>query len=250
MWEVRGNPLAAYYNEIDPYAAQWLRNLIKSGLIAPGEVDTRSIVDVRPDDLTGFEQCHFFAGIGGWSRALRLAGWPDDRAVWTGSCPCPPFSSAARGRRAGFDDPQDFWPAWRALIAAIAPCVVFGEQVAHGSSWIDRTSDDLEAMDYEVGATILPAISIGKDHTRPRVYFVGYANGYSQSGLQIHGEVAGLRWDRSDAGGMVSADGIPARMAVFSAFGNAIVPDLAAQFIGAAMSAHPGLSHTQADRQP
>ncbi|MFC2858988.1 hypothetical protein [Citrobacter farmeri] len=52
---------AAYYNEIDPFAAQWLRNLIAGGHIAPGEVDERSIEDVIPDDLRGFTQCHFFA---------------------------------------------------------------------------------------------------------------------------------------------------------------------------------------------
>lgn len=33
----------AYYNEFDPYAAQWLRNLIKAELIADGVVDERSI---------------------------------------------------------------------------------------------------------------------------------------------------------------------------------------------------------------
>ena len=71
--------MAAYYNEIDPYAAQWLRNLIAAGHIAPGEVDERSILDVSPDDLTGFIQCHFFAGIGVWSHALRRGGWPDER---------------------------------------------------------------------------------------------------------------------------------------------------------------------------
>lgn len=27
--------MPAYYNEIDPFAAQWLRNLIGAGLIAP-----------------------------------------------------------------------------------------------------------------------------------------------------------------------------------------------------------------------
>ena len=53
---------AAYYNEIDPFAAQWLRNLISGGHIAPGEVDERSIEDVTPNDLRGFTQCHFFAG--------------------------------------------------------------------------------------------------------------------------------------------------------------------------------------------
>lgn len=81
---------AAYYNEIDPFAAAWLEELVRAGHIAPGEVDTRSIEDVCPSDLRGFTQCHFFAGIGVWSYALRLAGWPDDRQVWTGSCPCFP----------------------------------------------------------------------------------------------------------------------------------------------------------------
>ena len=85
--------MSAYYNEIDPYAAQWLRNLIDAGQIAPGVVDTRSIEDVVPNELKGFTQCHFFAGIGVWSLALRNAGWPDDRPVWTGSCPCQPFSA-------------------------------------------------------------------------------------------------------------------------------------------------------------
>lgn len=68
--------MTAYYNEIDPYAAQWLRNLIAAGHIAPGEVDTRSILDVSPDDLADFTQCHFFAGVGVWSFALRRGGGP------------------------------------------------------------------------------------------------------------------------------------------------------------------------------
>ena len=66
--------MTAYYNENDLNAAAWLRNLINMGEIADGEVDTRSIEDVTPNDLKGFTQCHFFAGIGGWSYALRLAG--------------------------------------------------------------------------------------------------------------------------------------------------------------------------------
>lgn len=81
----------AYYNEHDPHAAQWLRNLIVEGVIAPGDVDERSIEDVTPNELAGYTQCHFFAGIGVWSYALRRSGWPDDREVWTGSCPCQPF---------------------------------------------------------------------------------------------------------------------------------------------------------------
>jgi len=31
--------MSAYYNEFDPKAAAWLRELIKAGRIAPGEVD-------------------------------------------------------------------------------------------------------------------------------------------------------------------------------------------------------------------
>ena len=43
--------LAAYYNEIDPYAAQWLRNLITAGQIAAGDVDERNIEDVKVGQL-------------------------------------------------------------------------------------------------------------------------------------------------------------------------------------------------------
>jgi hypothetical protein len=109
----------AYYNEIDPYAAQWLRNLVAAGHIAPGDVDERSIVDVQPDDLRGYTQCHFFAGIGGWSYALRLAGWPDDRPAWTGSCPCQPFSAA--GKQRGSEDERHLWPAFFRLISECRP---------------------------------------------------------------------------------------------------------------------------------
>lgn len=82
-----------YYNENDPKAAAWLEMLIATGSIPLGIVDRRSIEDVHPNDLDGFTQCHWFAGIGGWSVALRRAGWPDSRPVWTGSCPCQPFSA-------------------------------------------------------------------------------------------------------------------------------------------------------------
>jgi len=114
----------AYYNEIDPYCARWLQNLMDAGHIAPGVIDTRSIEDVRPSDLAGYVQCHFFAGIGGWPLAMALAGWPADRPVWTGSCPCQPFSAAGKG--AGFADERHLWPAWQHLIAQCRPAVIFG----------------------------------------------------------------------------------------------------------------------------
>jgi len=100
--------MPAYYNEIDPFAVEWLRELINQNLIPPGDVDDRSICEVQPVDLLGYTQHHFFAGIGGWSYALRLAGWPDDREVWTGSAPCQPFSTA--GSQKGKDDDRHLAP--------------------------------------------------------------------------------------------------------------------------------------------
>ena len=111
--------MTAWYNEHDPKKAAWLRELIKQDLVASCEVDERSIEDVRPDELSGYTQVHTFAGIGIWSYALRLAGWPDDRPVWTGSCPCQSFSAAGKG--AGFADERHLWPAWHHLIPRLPP---------------------------------------------------------------------------------------------------------------------------------
>lgn len=164
--------MAAYYNEIDPFAAQWLRNLISSGHIAPGDVDERSIEDVQAADLTGYAQCHFFAGIGGWSHALRLAGWPDDRPVWTGSPPCQPFSTA--GKQLGKDDARHLAPAWLDLVSECKPPVLFGEQVAAAikEHWLDDLQAHLEAEDYACGAIVLPACGVGAPHIRQRLWIV------------------------------------------------------------------------------
>jgi DNA (cytosine-5)-methyltransferase 1 len=164
--------LKAYYNEIDSYAAQWLRNLISAGHIIPGDVDERSIEDVKPNDLHGYTQCHFFAGIGVWSYALRRAGWSDDRPVWTGSCPCQPFSTA--GKRKGTADERHLWPAWFYLIEQCRPSVVFGEQVASKDSyaWLDIVQTDMEAAGYAFGAIVLPAAGFGAPHGRHRIFFV------------------------------------------------------------------------------
>ena len=174
--------MISYYNEIDPYAADWLRTLILVGLIAPGDVDTRSIEDVTPNDLHGYDQCHFFAGIGGWSLALRLAGWPDDRPVWTGSCPCQPFSAAGKGK--GTADERHLWPAWHWLIDQCRPGVIFGEQVeaATRHGWLDLVQADLENLGYAFGAVGLPAAGVGAPHIRSRIWFVADANNKGSQG--------------------------------------------------------------------
>ena len=166
----------SYYNEHNSFAAAWLCELIKQGHIANGIVDTRSIEDIKPSELTEFTQCHFFAGIGVWSYALRSAGWPDDRAVWTGSCPCQPFSAA--GKRGGTSDERHLWPAFFHLISQCQPPTIFGEQVASkdGFAWLDLVSSDLEGANYTVGALDSCAAGVGAPHIRQRLYFVGYSN--------------------------------------------------------------------------
>lgn len=172
--------MAAYYNEIDAYAAEWLRNLIKAGHIADGEVDTRSIVDVQPDELREFTQCHFFAGIAGWSYALRLAGWEDERQIWTGSCPCQPFSVAGQGK--GVNDERHLWPHFFRLIRGCRPPVVMGEQVAGaaGYGWLDGVRSDLESESYAIEGVDIPACSANAPHIRSRLYWVAMDNTQSE----------------------------------------------------------------------
>ncbi len=275
----------AYYNENDPFAAQWLRNLMAAGLIMAGDVDERSIDDVSPGDLSGYVRCHFFAGIAGWDLALRLSGWPQDRPVWTGSCPCQPFSAAGKGKAA--DDERHLWPAWFSLIREFHPATIFGEQVeaAIGWGWLDAVFADLESEGYACASAVLPACAVGARHIRNRLWFVADANGgdsvseglqrsrqqrqqqenghavfvadtrHKQSrrpanpgqeeGRRSFGDPSGCRvWDNAEwlpcsdgnaravkSGIFPLAYGIPARMGKLRAAGNAIVPQLAAEFI-------------------
>lgn len=164
--------MAAFYNEIDPDAAHVLRVLISEGVIAPGVVDTRSIKELTPDDVKGFTQVHFFAGGGLWSVAARLAGWPDDRHLWTGSCPCQPFSAAGKG--GGVDDPRHLWPDFFRLIRACRPPVVMGEQVAGapGYGWFDGVRADLAGEGFASRVVDIPACAVDAPHIRQRLYWV------------------------------------------------------------------------------
>lgn len=203
----------AYYNEFDLYAAQWIRNLIDAGLIAPGDVDTRDIRDVKPDDLKPYAQCHFFAGLGGWSYALRLARWPDDRPIWSMSCPCQPFSEAGEG--AGFADERHLWPHAYHLVTQRRPAIVVGEQVASraADAWIDLVQTDLEAVDYSVGAVPFPSAGVGAPHIRDRLYWgarrLGDADDAGSQGHARHDGATG----REGSIGSVATAGLPGGMA-------------------------------------
>jgi len=256
--------LASYYNENDSFAAAWLRELIADGLIADGEVDERSIDDVPADDLGGFTQHHFFAGIGGWSYALRLAGWPDDRPVWTGSCPCQPLSVA--GQRKGHADSRHLWPTFHDLIAECQPTTVFGEQVGSklGLEWLAGVRADLEDLGYAVGAADLCAAGVSAPHIRQRLWWVGdasdarlqgckqrearHGDGHGQEASRSAREPGGSFWAgarhiscadgktrRIEPGIFPLASGISNRVGILRGAGNAIVPQVGAVFITAYM---------------
>jgi DNA (cytosine-5)-methyltransferase 1 len=184
--------MSAYYNEIDETAAHVLKALIDENVIAPGDVDRRSIKDVKPDDLRGYTQCHFFAGGGLWSVAARLAGWPDDRPLWTGSCPCQPFSQAGQGR--GVADERHLWPDFHRLVSACRPEVCVGEQVAGkaGYGWLDGVRADLEAEGYACECADIPSCAVDAPHIRQRLYWVAVADAERagrQRGLPEQGSV-------------------------------------------------------------
>lgn len=199
-----------YVNEIDPYCAEWLQNLMNAGVLPPGHIDTRSIEDVTPNDLAGYSQHHFFAGLGGWIYALDLAGWPRDRPVWTGSCPCQPFSSAGKG--AGFADERHLWPAWQHLIAQCRPELIFGEQVASkaADAWIDLVHVDMEGMGYAFGSVPFPAAGVGAPHIRDRNYWVGHAD---NAGLEGFGRGHQAEGGRIAAPGSTAEAGESGRLA-------------------------------------
>jgi DNA (cytosine-5)-methyltransferase 1 len=274
-----------YYNDIDPFCAQWLRNLVKERLIPHGVVDDTSIEKLSANDLKHYRQCHFFAGIAGWSRALSFADWPEHRQVWTGSCPCQPFSLV--GQQKGLEDVRHIWPAWFNLIKKCRPPIVFGEQVAAAQLWLDGVCADLESEDYAFGSAVLPAASVGAPHKRDRIWFVAMADtdGISKRkpgqkslsvahrrnarldpgrrGKRLHdgttaspvadteselldrqgdGTKTARRRKPADSGWWSvepcvgrMADGVPGRVGKLRALGNAIVPQVAAEFIKAAM---------------
>jgi DNA (cytosine-5)-methyltransferase 1 len=242
--------MVAYYNENRKSAARILKRLVEEKLIPAGEVDDRSITDVAASDLIGFDQCHFFAGIGGWPLALRIAGWPDSRPVWTGSCPCQPFSSTAFKSTAQQDE-RHLWPDFDRLISECEPDEIFGEQVdeAVAAGWVDDAFHDLEEKGYACATIVLPALSVGASFEGQRLYFVASTAGDRQPGpRQSQQSIDNAARFFREADPLIHAfqgnalpyvcsqhDGIPTKLAreYLHGAGNAIVPLMAAEFIGA-----------------
>ncbi|TXH56954.1 MAG: DNA cytosine methyltransferase [Desulfurellales bacterium] len=234
--------MTVYFNDNEPYVAEWLKNLYPKA-----DVDSRSVTDIQPQQLTGYMRAHFFAGIGGWELALNMAGWPDNLPVWTASLPCQPFSTA--GLRRGESDERHLWPIYRELVIQQRPFFLLGEQVAGkaGIEWLDNISADLEREDYAVGAAILGAHSVGAPHIRQRIYWAAYSVRDFKSWQESRGrktrrvgrEHQPVSWDEPWQSALSKFraldDGVSRRVGATDAARNAIVPPLAAEFVGAFM---------------
>lgn len=189
--------MLVYYNEIDDFCCSWLSNLMDDGSISPGKIDNRDIRDVTPVELTHYERAHFFAGIGVWELALNISGWSGP--IWTGSCPCQPFSAAGKGD--GFDDERHLWPAfhWHITHGKSADVPVVGEQVASkaGRAWFDLVQSDMEALDHACGAVDTSAAGNGAPFIGQRLYWLGSTH---RAGLERYtGDGSGeRRWSISD----------------------------------------------------
>lgn len=207
----------------------------------------------------GSRSAIFSPVIGGWSRALRLAGWPDDVPVWTGSCPCQPWSDAnvAQGGGSGAADVRHLWPVWRPLIIERGAPVVFGEQVASAlrRGWWDEVCEDLEGAGYACASAVIPACAVGADHERKRLMWVADAGGErwtrrveiprvpvaAEAAHAVDGGVftRARRALDGDYRDLLPCDGLSVVMErrALHGFGNAIVPEAAAAFISAYLEA-------------
>src|SRR5688500_18876439 len=103
-------------------------------------------------------------------------GGLDERPVWTGSCPCQPFSAAGKG--GGFVDDRHLWPEFFRLIGERRPDTILGEQVASkdGLGWLDLVCADLEGADYACGSVDTCAAGFGAPHIRQRLFWIGVGN--------------------------------------------------------------------------
>ncbi|NIA72291.1 DNA cytosine methyltransferase [Pelagibius litoralis] len=236
--------MAAYYNEIDPYAAQWLRNLIDAGHIAPGDVDERDIRDVAPDDLAGYRQCHFFAGIGGWPLALRIAGVPDAYPCWTGSPPCQDASVAGAiwGVRSGLaGNRTSLVGNWLDLIDAVRPSALAFENVPGLKPWIGEITGRLAGAGYRVSEPKCSTKDVGGPHLRRRLWVIADRDGEGFQEPRAAGSSApfsdprrtppGDFWVATASRACGLDDGFPRRVDAVRAFGNAIDPWAAASVI-------------------
>ena len=184
-------------------------------------------------------------------------------APWPASCLS--FSDVRNGllcRKRPFTthaDRRHLWPAFYRLISECRPAVVFGEQVANtdGREWFSAVRTDLERGGYACGCADLAAASVGAPHIRQRLFWLGDSEHDGSPAFVEPGseeeegrmlEPKGPDWNDcklvpctdgktrvTQSGLRPLAHGVPNRVGRLRAYGNAIVPQVAAEFISAFM---------------
>lgn len=160
---------------------------------------------------------------------------------------------SGKGGGKGAGDSRHLWPAWRSLISVRRPVCIFGEQVeaAIGKGWLDTVFDELETDDYTCGAAVVPACALRTRHERKRLWWCAYASGAGREGykpiarvsesasaaLPVYGNPLARAWSAldGDIDGLLHCDGVSVQLErdAVKVFGNAIVPQVAAEFIQA-----------------
>lgn len=226
-----------------------------------------------------------FSGIGGLDLGLDRAGWtcvgqvekdPFCRAVlgkhwpevpkhddvrtaveWWGSrprpavhavvggFPCQPVSSS--GAQLGEEDERWRWPEMAAVVGALRPDWVLGENVSGllATGLLGVVLGDLARIGYRARAGTLTACAVGAPHTRERLFIVAHPEGERRGAGRVQpggdGQAAGVGaaqfgserrawWAREPGVGRV-AYGVPGRVDRVRALGNAVVPAVG-EYIG------------------
>lgn len=199
----------------------------------------------------------------GWTEGCD---WKPD--ILTGGFPCQPFSQA--GKRRGTEDDRYLWPEMFRVIREFKPTWVIAENVRGLVTWneglvLEQVCTDLESEGYEVQPLIIPAVAVNAPHRRDRVWFIAHRTGEGRTGNGLEGQGrlgqrsgAGEGKEQSSAGHLPDwnqnwievatefcsvDDGLPAELGDFAcskaqhrdgqlkAYGNAIVPQVAAQIM-------------------
>lgn len=245
------------YTDVDEEVVWWLQRLVDNQLLPIGICLVKDIKEIDGDYLKTFSQCHFFAGIGGWALALKYAGVPTEAKVWTGSCPCQPFSNASVKAK-GIHDPRHLWPYMKELISYGRPTTFFGEQVASksGWDWLSAVRADMEGEKYAFGSAQLSAANVGLPHIRKRLYFVAHALQFRQGRMELKGQTVPCGFEPAQSKTdshcvstrgafkpsslpVLPVDGVSGQVAKLAihGFGNAIVPELAGTFVRSSFEA-------------
>lgn len=107
----------------------------------------------------------------------------------SGGYPCQ--GESVIGERKGAADERWLWPEMFRLTKELRPRWVVGENVAgHITMGLDEVLSNLEEEDYEARTFVLPAVSVGANHERYRVFVVAYSN--SESELQTNQSIMSI----------------------------------------------------------